>query len=156
MGEMSQTWTIKDIENSINKQTEIYMKKFEDRIYSICLDTAKRAKDEHDYNNYSGELESSVGFVILKDLQEVRQWSLMASSGTSPMEGLQDIRNLVYDEIVGKSKLPDGTILPKKGLVGVVFAAAPYAAEVEGNNRKVLIDFAPSSSYVLTILKTVI
>ena len=156
MGKMIQKWRINDIDKQIF--SKLYKDEFSviNKLYDVCMEVAVKAKNNHDYNNYSGELESSVGFIILKDTNEVKQWFMMASSGTDPSEGLNDIKSLVYDDIVGKYELPDGTMIPRIGIAGIVFAAAKYASTVEERNRKVLIDFTPSSQYVLTILKTII
>ena len=156
MGKMTCNWKIGDVRKTIDFVIERDLKIVEDELFNICLSTAKSAKDGHTYKNYKGQLESSVGVIILKNRQEVTQWSMVASSGSDPAKGLQDIKNLIYNKIVGKHSLPDGTFIPSKSLVGIVFAAAPYSGEVEGRGRKVLIDFAPSDNYVLTILKTVI
>lgn len=156
MGKMTCNWKLGDVRKTIDFVIEKDLKKVEDELLNICLSTAKSAKDGHTYKNYKGQLESSVGVIILKNRQEVTQWSLVASSGSDPEKGLQDIKNLIYNKIVGKHSLPDGTFIPSKSLVGIVFAAAPYSGEVQGRGRKVLDDFPPSDNYILTILKTVI
>ena len=156
MGKMTCNWNLGDVRKTIDFVIEKDLKKVEEELFNICLSTAKSAKDGHTYNNYKGQLESSIGVIILKNRQEVSQWSLVASSGYDPARGLNDIKKLIYDKIVGKHSLPDGTFIPSKSLVGIVFAAAPYSGEVQGRGRKVLIDFAPSDSYVLTILKSII
>ena len=156
MGKMTCNWKLGDVRKTIDFVIEKDLKKVEEELFNLCLSTAKSAKDGHTYKNYKGQLESSIGVIILKNRQEVSQWSLVASSGSDPARGLNDIKKLIYDKIVGKDSLPDGTFIPSKSLVGIVFAAAPYSGEVEGRGRKVLIDFAPSDSYVLTILKSII
>lgn len=153
---MTCNWKLGDVRKTIDFVIEKDLKKVEEELFNVCLSTAKSAKDGHTYKNYKGQLESSIGVIILKNRQEVTQWSMVASSGSDPARGLQDIKNLIYNKIVGKHSLPDGTFIPSKSLVGIVFAAAPYSGEVQGRGRKVLIDFAPSDSYILTILKTVI
>ena len=156
MGKMTCNWKLGDVRKTIDFVIEKDLKKVEDELFNVCLDTAKSAKDGHTYKNYKGQLESSIGVIILKNRQEVTQWSLVASSGSDPEKGLQDIKNIISEKIVGKQSLPDGTFIPSNSLVGIVFAAAPYAGEVQGRGRTVLDAFAPSDNYVLTILKTVI
>ena len=156
MGKMTCNWKLGDVRKTIDFVIEKDLKKVEEELFNVCLSTAKSAKDGHTYKNYKGQLESSIGVIILKNRQEVTQWSLVASSGSDPARGLQDIKNLIYNKIVGKQSLPDGTFIPSKSLVGIVFAAAPYSGEVQGRGRTVLDAFAPSDNYVLTILKTVI
>lgn len=156
MGEMMQEWSIDDVQSKINNATgNEFMMKVAENIFRECVLFAKAAKNGHTYNNYSGELESSVGVIVLKDRSEIMQWSLLASSGSDPAEGLQDMRNFLYDEIIGKSELPDGTNIPALSVVGIVFAAAPYAGDVESRGRKVLIDFAPSADRILKVIKEV-
>ena len=156
MGKMTCNWKLGDVRKTIDFVIEKDLKKVEEELFNVCLSTAKSAKNGHTYNNYKGQLESSIGVIILKNRQEVTQWSMVASSGYDPAKGLQDIKNLIYDKIVGKHSLPDGTFIPSKSLVGIVFAAAPYSGDVQGRGRKVLDAFPPSDNYILTILKTVI
>ena len=65
----------------------------------------------------------------MKDLQEVKEWKLIAASGTDPSRGITDFSNVLQEYIIGQSTLPDGTQLPEKGIAGIVFAAAPYAGK---------------------------
>ena len=102
MGKMTCNWKLGDVRKTIDFVIEKDLKKVEDELFNICLSTAKSAKDGHTYKNYKGQLESSVGVIILKNRQEVTQWSMVASSGSDPAKGLQDIKNLIYNKIVGK------------------------------------------------------
>ena len=161
MGKMTQLWSINDVKKIFNvvssgsyKETEMI-----ESIYGICVDMANAAKLGHDYRNVKGELESSIGVVVLKDRHEVVRWSVLAKSGTDPALGIEDMKRAIEGQIIGKSELQDvdQTIyIPEKGITGIVFAAAPYAGTVEARNKKVLIDFAPSSSYVFQIIKSVV
>ena len=155
---MRQQWSMVDIQikfASVRNQFEESGDATEE-IYQVCLDMANRAKQGHTYRNVKGELESSVGVVVLKDRNEVVRYtySMMASSGSDPSLGIADFRNVLTNYLVGKSELPDGTHIPSKGVVGIVFAAAPYAGIVEAKGREVLNDFAPESGYVFSIIKT--
>ena len=156
MGKMKQMWGIGDVRSKISNTLDASYTKVAEELYALCMSMAQRAKNEHDYNNYKGELESSVGVIVLKNRQEIMQWGMLARSGSDPGLGLQDMRNLIYNKIIGKHSLPDGTEIPSKSIVGIVFAAAPYAGTVESHGRKVLIDFAPNDSSIFRILKTVI
>lgn len=158
MGQMTQLWKMADVKQRLNvvgqgsyKDTEMI-----DAIYGVCVDTARRAKDGHNYRNIKGELESSVGVVIVKDRHEIVRWMVLAQSGTDPALGIADMKRCVEGQILGKERLPDGTDIPAKGIAGIVFAAAPYAGDVEARRKKVLIDFAPSSNFVFSIIKSVV
>ena len=168
---MKQLWKIDTVEKKIDRSLISKEDKMVNAIFGECVAFAVRAKNGHTYRNYKGELESSVGVVVLKDLNEVKEWQLIASTGTDPSRGLTDFRNVLESYIVGKSTLPDGTQLPAKGIAGIVFAAAPYAGQIEGGmeiaqsewtmefqgvaGKKVLHDFAPPASEIIQILKTV-
>lgn len=161
MGQMKQLWSINDIRQSINVVSSGSYKEAEmiESIYGVCVDVANAAKSGHDYRNIKGELESSIGVVILKDRQEVVRWSVLAKSGSDPYLGLEDMRRCLEEKIIGKSEIQDvdQTIhIPEKGITGIVFAAAPYASAVEARGKKVLIDFAPSSEYVFQVIKSVV
>ena len=169
MGKMIQQWKMKDVQQRLNAFVQGESISFNgsyneqemvDKIYGICLDLASKAKSGHDYINRKGELESSIGVVVIKDRRIVERWNVQASSGTDPARGIEDIRRVIDGQILGKSELPDGTNIPNKGIVGIVFAAAPYSGYVEGKqggaHRSVLLDFAPSSGYVFQIIKSVV
>ena len=169
---MIQKWNTEDIGKKIDAYSISKEEGIVNAIFGECVAFAVRAHNGHTYRNYKGELESSVGVVVLKDLQEVKEWKLIASSGTDPSRGIADFSNVLQEYIIGKSSLPDGTQLPEKGIAGIVFAAAPYAGKVEGGmeveqstwneewqgvaGKKVLHDFAPPAKEILQILKTVI
>jgi len=161
MGKMTQQWKVKDVKQRLNVVGEGSYKDSEmiDAIYGICVDIARRAKDGHDYRNVKGELESSIGVVLLKNRREIVRWMVLSKSGTDPALGINDIRRCVENQIVGKAELFDVDQMiqiPAKGITGVVFAAAPYAAKVEAKYKKVLLDFTPSSDYVFNIIKSVV
>ena len=66
------------------------------------------------------------------------------------------MNELISTKILGKSQLPDGQIIPKKGVIGIVFAAAEYASYIQDvRGRTVLHDFMPEADEVFRILKTV-
>ncbi len=166
----AQKWNIDNVTSRIDKTIENDEIKICNALYKECVSFAKRAKNGHTYKNYKGELESSVGVVILKDRMEIKEWSMISSDGTDPSLGLNDFRSALEEYIVGHSELPDGTYIPEKSIVGIVFAAAPYASIIEnGQNeleglmgwsgiggKKVLNAFAPSSEDILTVLKNIV
>lgn len=165
-----QKWDIDDVSKRIDKKIDKDMDKMVKAIYDKCLSFAKTAKSNHTYKNYKGELESSVGVVVLKDRNEIKEWNSMASSGTDPSRGISDFNDVLSSYIIGKDMLPDGTYIPDKSIAGIVFAAAPYASMIEnGQNefesalgisgsggKKVLKAFAPSPSDIFTVLKVII
>ena len=169
---MKQKWNIGDIQKKIDAFSVSHEEQVVNAIFGECVAFAVRAHNGHTYRNYKGELESSVGVVVLKDLQEVKEWKLIAASGTDPSRGITDFSNVLQEYIIGQSTLPDGTQLPEKGIAGIVFAAAPYAGIVEGGmevdqstwttewqgvaGKKVLHDFAPPANEILQILKVAI
>ena len=153
MSTMKQLWNMNQIRDKISSVIVGSDEKFAEAIYQICVSSAQRAKKEHTYRNIKGQLESSVGVVVLKDREEIMKWYLLASEGSQPDLGIMNIRDTVQNQIIGKSTLPNGQFIPQKGVVGIVFAAAPYAGYVEGKNRKkVLTDFVPDGQMVISIL----
>ena len=167
-----QLWNINDVISKIDKKTEADIDATVQVIYAQCLAFAQRAKNEHTYKNYKGELESSVGVVVLKDRNEVKEWSALASDGTDPSRGISDYTDVLSTYILGQAQLPDGTLIPAKSIVGIVFAAAPYAGIIENGEdvpqeewtpdwqgvagKKVLNAFAPAPEDIFTVLKTII
>ena len=145
-------WNIPDIRSKINGFTKSKEEAEIEAIYDVCVNFAKVAKDQHRYRNYKGQLESSVGVVVLKNLKSIKKWTILASVGTDPSLGINDF-NSSLPYIVGQNTLPNGIVIPKIGIVGIVFAAAPYSKIVEDRGRRVLLPFAPNASTVFEILK---
>lgn len=148
----TQKWNIQNINKRIDKYINSKNTHVTSAIYETCVAFAKEAKKNHSYRNYKGQLESSVGVIVLKDLNEVKEWFLLASSGYDPIRGIRDLNNVI-NKIVGKNVLPDGTTIPSIGIVGIVFAAAPYSSLVASRGRTVLKEFAPNPSTVYEIIK---
>lgn len=155
MGAMKQLWYLKDVQSRFKTAINVRDNEVIAKVFEICVDIAQKAKNNHGYDNYKGELESSVGVVVLKDRMEVAQWKLLAGEGSNPLFGFDDFRNFVYDYLVGKATLPNGAVIPRKGVVGIVFSAAPYAGEVEDRGRAVLDRFTPGFGFVYQIIKSV-
>lgn len=166
MGEMRQQWKIKDVSDKLDaiagtgtatsSVSGAYSEeRMIDAIYGICLDVATKAKNDHTYHNQKGELESSIGIVVLKNRTEIKRWELLASSGSDPAIGLRDLNASLESQVIGKDSLPNGTPIPNEGIIGIVMAGAPYAGYVEMKGRTVLHSFVPEPSYVFSILKSV-
>lgn len=158
MGQMIQKWNIDDVINPLNVIVEgkEMNEKYSKAIMAICRRAAIKAHSSHSYKNIKGQLESSVGIVVLRDRKYVDAWEMRAKTGSDPSLGLQDLANVITTKILGKAKLPDGTVIPAKGIIGIVFAAAPYASIVQDlRGRTVLDDFMPEAEEVFRILKTV-
>lgn len=158
MGSMTQKWTIPQIAVRLDKKVEAVFDegKLIDSIFDICQDFAIKARDGHTYMNIKGELESSIGIVVLKNREEIKRWDVSSKSGKDPALGIIDFQNALEKYILGKSELPDGTHIPEIGIAGIVFAAAPYSGLVESRGRTVLDAFKPESGYVFEIIKTAI
>ena len=158
MGQMIQKWNIDDVINPLNVIVEAkdMNERYAKAIMAICRKAAMKAHSSHSYKNIKGQLESSVGVVVLRDRSHIDAWEMMAKTGSDPSLGLQDLAYAITNKILGKAKLPDGTIIPAKGVIGIVFAAAPYASYIQDvRGRTVLHDFMPEADEVFRILKTV-
>jgi hypothetical protein len=159
MGEMKCLWKLSDVRLQFNDLKEGKLNETEliDGLYKIGVDMARKAKSEHTYKNIKGELESSIGVVIVRNRREIVRWSVLSKSGSDPAKGLADMQACLQTSILGKAELPDGTQIPESGYAAIVFAAAPYSAAVEYyRGKKVLLSFSPSDAYVFSVLKSVI
>lgn len=156
MGSMRQLWTLPNVTAKLNKVTSIAFDegKLIDALFDICKGVAEAARAGHSYRNIKGELEASTGAVVIKDRIENKRWDVSSTSGVDPGRGIMDFQNALEKYVLGKAELPDGTQIPEKGLIGIVFAAAPYAGLVESKGRTVLSEFEPESSWVFSILKS--
>jgi len=155
---MTQKWTMPQIVSKLDKKTDVAFDegKLTDALFDICQEIAAKARSGHTFMNIKGELESSIGVVVLKDREEIKRWDVSSVSGKDPALGIIDFQNALEQFVLGKSELPDGTHIPEFGLAGIVFAAAPYAGTVEARGRTVLDYFKPDTNYVFSIIKTAI
>lgn len=156
---MIQKWTMPNVVSKLNKKIEVAFDegKLVDTLFNICKEIAEKAQSIHTYRNIKGELESSIGIVILKNREEIIKWeNLEATSGKDPARGIADFKKGLSEFIIGKSELPDGTHIPEIGIVGIVFVAAPYAGIVETKGRTVLDSFTPDASEVFSFIKMAI
>lgn len=146
------------IVSKLDKKTDVAFDegKLTDALFDICQEIAAKARSGHTFMNIKGELESSIGVVVLKDREEIKRWDVSSVSGKDPALGIIDFQNALEQFVLGKSELPDGTHIPEFGLAGIVFAAAPYAGTVEARGRTVLDYFKPDTNYVFSIIKTAI
>ena len=146
------------IVSKLDKKTDVAFDegKLTDALFDICQEIAAKARSGHTFMNIKGELESSIGVVVLKDREEIKRWDVSSVSGKDPALGIIDFQNALEQFVLGKSELPDGTHIPEFGLAGIVFAAAPYAGTVEARGRTVLDYFKPDAGYVFSIIKTAI
>lgn len=114
----------------IKKQVEEMQRRFETAVISrlnfIGLNFVKRAREGGNYTDRTGNLRSSIGFLVLKDGAIVSRNFELAKKGTDKKTGYDESVRLA-EEIA--DKYPSGYVL-------IVVAGMEYAAAVESGNRK--------------------
>ena len=114
-------WSDREVE----RWFDYYVDRAEERIYRLLQrageEFVKIARRKGNYQDHTGNLRSSIGFVIFKDGDILTENYELSTKGTDKQSGIQEAKRLVSELV---SVYSDGWVL-----VGV--AAMPYAVYVE-------------------------
>lgn len=120
-GGLTPMWSDKDVE----RWFDYYVDRAEERIYRLLQrageEFVKIARKKGNYQDRTGNLRSSIGYVIIKDGDILTENYEQSTSGTDKQTGIREAKRLVSELA---SVYSDGWVL-----VGV--AAMPYAVYVE-------------------------
>lgn len=134
----SQLWTSGAVNARINAELISFEKNVIRSLSFIGEEFVNKARLNADFIDRTGNLRSSIGYMIFKDSKNV-------------LENIQQVKG--GEEGVRVAKDFESQINVKDGFVLVVFAGMEYAIYVEASGRDVLTGSAPSSSQVRSILK---
>lgn len=114
-------WSDREVE----RWFDYYVDRAEERIYRLLQrageEFVKIARRKGNYQDHTGNLRSSIGYVIVKDGDILTENYERSTKGTDKQSGIQEAKRLVSELV---SVYSDGWVL-----VGV--AAMPYAVYVE-------------------------
>lgn len=114
-------WSDKEVE----RWFDYYVDRAEERIHKLLQrageEFVKIARRKGNYQDHTGNLRSSIGYVIVKDGDILTENYERSTKGTDKQSGIQEAKRLVSELV---SVYSDGWVL-----VGV--AAMPYAVYVE-------------------------
>lgn len=120
-GGLTPMWSDKEVE----RWFDYYVDRAEERIYRLLQrageEFVKIARKKGNYQDRTGNLRSSIGYVIIKDGDILTENYEQSTSGTDKQTGIREAKRLVSELA---SVYSDGWVL-----VGV--AAMPYAVYVE-------------------------
>lgn len=115
-------WTERDIE----RWFDYHLDRAEEKIYLLLQrageEFVKIARKKGAYKDQTGNLRSSIGYVIAKDGKILTENFELAEKGSEKSRGMREAKRLTSD-LIG---------LYKNGWVLIGVAAMPYAAFVEG------------------------
>lgn len=131
-GGLTPMWSDREVE----RWFDYYVDRAEERIYRLLQrageEFVKIARKKGNYQNHTGNLRSSIGYVIIKDGDILTENYEQSTSGTDKQTGIREAKRLVSELA---SVYSDGWVL-----VGV--AAMPYAVYVEAINNLDVISVA--------------
>ncbi|MBO5225857.1 MAG: HK97 gp10 family phage protein [Parabacteroides sp.] len=120
-GGLTPMWSDREVE----RWFDYYVDRAEERIYRLLQrageEFVKIARRKGNYQDHTGNLRSSIGYVIVKDGDILTENYERSTKGTDKQSGIQEAKRLVSELV---SVYSDGWVL-----VGV--AAMPYAVYVE-------------------------
>lgn len=122
---IKQNFSIEDVANRLNKFAEVIEKRIITRLSMLGEMCVTHARSNGDYIDQTGNLRSSVGYVVFKNGTAIRESYTQAKDGK---EGVEKGRALALK--VG-SRFSEGICL-------VVTAGMSYAVSVESRGRDVI------------------
>ena len=134
----NQLWSTGGVNARINTELIAFEKQVIRSLSFVGEEFVNKARTNADFIDRTGNLRSSIGYMIFKD-------------GKNIHENIQQVKGGEEGARIAKDFQSQITI--KDGFVLVVFAGMEYAIYVEASGRDVLTGSAPSSSEVRSILK---
>lgn len=120
-GGLTPMWSDREVERLF----DYFVDRAEERIYKLLQrageEFVKIARKKGNYQDHTGNLRSSIGYVIVKDGDILTENYEQSSTGTDKQTGIREAKRLVSELV---SIYSDGWVL-----IGV--AAMPYAVYVE-------------------------
>lgn len=125
---ISVKFSLGDIYAKVDKQTDANINMLVDRMLYIGEQCVNTARESGSYNNITGNLRSSIGYIVLHDGEVVKRSSSQAYSGTKGdgSEGVSASKTFL-DELI----MEDHT-----GITLIVVAGMKYAIFVEAIHNK--------------------
>lgn len=121
-GGLTPLWSDKEVE----RWFDYYIDRAEEKIYLLLQrageEFVKIARKKGAYKDQTGNLRSSIGYVIAKEGEVLTENFELAEKGSEKSRGMREAKRLTND-LIG---------LHKNGWVLIGVAAMPYAAFVEG------------------------
>lgn len=112
-------------DREVGRWFDYYVDRAEERIYKLLQrageEFVKIARKKGNYQNHTGNLRSSIGYVIIKDGDILTENYEQSTEGTDKQTGIREAKRLVSELIP----------LYKRGWVLIGVAAMPYAKYVE-------------------------
>lgn len=125
-------WSDREVE----RWFDYFVDRAEERIYRLLQhageEFVKIARKKGNYQDRTGNLRSSIGYVIVKDADILTENYEQSTSGTDKQTGMREAKRLVSELIP----------LYKKGWVLIGVAAMPYAVYVEAIDNLDVISIA--------------
>ena len=122
----------KYVEDAGEKIRKDIIRKTELAVQVIGFDCVNEARSTYDYTDQTGNLTSSMGCAVLNNGQKTYEDTKLSERGTDRHSGL-NAANQMIDRLLSEYQ---------SGIVMVVFAAMPYATDVENRHKKIVLSTA--------------
>ena len=121
-------FTPKDVRDMVQKRVDAMLEQVFQRLVRIGLVFVKDARLKADFTDRTGNLRSSIGFVIMRDGKQVYGDFELSKKGTDRAKGESEAKQLA--QLIA-TKYSDGFAL-------IVVAGMEYAAAVESKGKDVI------------------
>lgn len=117
-----------DIKKMVQSQVEAMELAIINRLIFVGETFVKNARENGTYNDITGNLRSSVAYIVLKDGRKLKDNFEKSAKGTDKQKGINEAKSLI-------DKLKDNF---KTGYTLIVVAGMEYAAAVESKGKDVI------------------
>lgn len=121
-------FTESDIDNMFRERVAIIERLIIDRLIYVGESFVNAARSSGDYTDQTGNLRSSIGYIIMYDGTVINKNFQQANKGSDKQSGVNE----------GQKYINELKKLYKKGYVLIVVAGMNYAAAVESKGKDVL------------------
>lgn len=123
-------FSVKDLVKDLDVEIQKVESVIQNELVRVGLEFVRNARINADFTDRTGNLRSSIGFVLLKDGQNVFEDFERSGSGKNPEKGIPTAKQFMFEGLKGSEM--------NRGFVLAVVAGMDYAVFVESRGFDVI------------------